>query len=79
METKKIKVRIALVVNGNGNYNASGRDCGRSQFEEYFDVCSDGLGGVEAVEDRYVVEVEVDLPKYDTNIIEGTAIKQTED
>lgn len=78
METKKVKIKIALVVDSNGDYSS----CGWSRPKgddpgEWFNVCLDGLYGEGTVEHKYIIEAEVSIPELPT--IQGTATKQTED
>ena len=76
METEKVKIRIAVVVDSDGNYNSAGWSDVSENMDECFDVCFEGLVGKNTIEHQHVVEVEVDIPKL--SIIEGTATKQPE-
>jgi len=77
MGTKKIKIRIALVVDSNGDYSGCGWSPTKESLDGFFDICFDGLEGKGTVEHKYVIETEVDIPELP--IIECTATKQPED
>lgn len=78
METKKVKIRIALVVDSNGEYGAYGFN--NADIKDCFAICFDTLpihsSGDNVGEVRYVVETEINIPE--PRIIKGTATKQEE-
>ncbi len=78
METKKIKVRIALVIDNTGDWSAAGWHSADKDLQTCFDVCLDGLAENE-IEKKWIVEAEIEIPELSQQTIEGTATKQTED
>lgn len=77
METKRVKIRIAVVVDSDGNYNAYGYGAEKEDMDECFAIAFEGLVGKNTIEHQYIIEAEINMPKL--QIINGTATKQTED
>lgn len=80
METKteKIKIRIAVVVDSGGDWGAAGWHSAKESLQDCFDVCFDGLAEND-VEEKWIIEAEIDVPMQNSRTIEGTATKQTKD
>ena len=78
METKKVKIRVAVVIDNVGDWSAAGWHMAKDSLQECFDVCFDGMAENE-VEEKWIVEAEIDIPTRSLRTIEGTATKQTKD
>lgn len=64
-----MKVQIALIVNSAGKYNACGWSLEGTNIQTCFDTCIDGMADfdeTDAAEQKYIVEVEVDIPEIKT-------------
>ena len=71
----KVKVKIALVIDENGVWNANGWSSDKPHHdEEVMDMAIEGVGDGEA---RYWIEAEVDTPEVKT--IAGTVTPAKED
>lgn len=70
----KIKVRIALAVDHKGHWSACGWN--EADSETIMSSCLDSL---EANERRYWVDVEVDAPEGDAEVVNATAIPDAAD
>lgn len=79
METKKVKIKIAVVVDSKGDYSGCGWNKAPEDLKNCFEICYDGLSGDNLPEARYIIEAEIDIPDPSAYTVEGTATKQTED
>ena len=77
METKKVKIRVAIVVDSSGDYSSCGWSKAPEDLGNCFEICYDGLSGDHLPEARYVIEAEIDIPDRSAFTVEGTATRQT--
>lgn len=78
METKKVKIIVAVVVDNTGDWTASGWKRVGEDLQVCFDVCFDSMAEND-IEEKWIIEAEIDIPTRSLRTIKGTATKQIED
>ncbi len=79
METKKVKIRVAVIVDSNGDWGAAGWSHAKN-LDCCFDECAEGISNdTGTVGEKWIMEAEIDVPVQSVRTIESTITKQEKD